>query len=119
MSGKKSSKFGRFRAWIASFLVLMGLFSGVVTGVLGGNDVYAVPGDGGVETTETVERNETSEGAEGTSTNSKSVTTGDSCKDSLGALGWVVCPVTEKVAEAVDSLYKLIEDFLVIDPISI
>ena len=118
MSGKKSSKFGRFRAWIASFLVLMGLFSGVVTGVLGGNDVYAVPGDGGVETTETVERNETSEGAEGTSTNSKSVTTGDSCKDSLGALGWVVCPVTEKVAEAVDSLYKLIEDFLVIDPIS-
>ncbi|MBQ3453100.1 hypothetical protein IJG28_02835 [Candidatus Saccharibacteria bacterium] len=118
MSGKKSSKFGRFRAWIASFLVLMGLFSGVVTGVLGGNNVYAVPGDGGVETTETVERNETSEGAEGTSTNSKSVTTGDSCKDSLGALGWVVCPVTEKVAEAVDSLYKLIEDFLVIDPIS-
>lgn len=127
MSGKKSSKFGRFRAWIAGFLVLMGLFTGVANGVLGGDSVYAVPGDRNAETTEVVEGSEANGSAErtnateneaSTSENDKSVTTGNSCKDSLGALGWVVCPVTEKVAEAVDSLYKLIEDFLVIDPIS-
>lgn len=44
--------------------------------------------------------------------------TTDGCKDSLGAVGWLVCPVTGKVAEGVDALYDKLEDFLVVEPIS-
>ncbi len=44
--------------------------------------------------------------------------TGD-CKDSLGAIGWLVCPVTGKLAEAVDWLYDRIEGILVINPVKI
>ena len=42
----------------------------------------------------------------------------DGCRESLGAIGWLVCPATGKIAEAVDWLYDKIEDILVIDPIS-
>lgn len=42
---------------------------------------------------------------------------GKSCKDSLGALGWLVCPATGKISEAVDFLYDKIEDILEINPI--
>lgn len=40
-----------------------------------------------------------------------------SCEDSLGSLGWLVCPTTGKISEAVDWLYKKIEDILVIQPV--
>ena len=40
------------------------------------------------------------------------------CKDQLGAIGWLVCPTTGKIAEAVDWLYDKIEDILIINPIS-
>ena len=94
MNGKKTSKFERVRAIIASFLVFIGLFIGVGGTVLT-NDVYAVSDD---ETT--------------------MITTGDNCKDNLGALGWAVCPSTGKISEAVDWLYDKIEQFLVVSPIS-
>ncbi len=42
-----------------------------------------------------------------------------SCKKSLGALGWLVCPTTGKISEAVDWLYEKIEDILVINPIEV
>jgi len=42
---------------------------------------------------------------------------GQSCEDSLGALGWLVCPTTGKISEAVDWLYDKIEDILVINPV--
>ncbi len=44
-------------------------------------------------------------------------TQGVSCEDSLGSLGWLVCPTTGKISEAVDWLYKKIEDILVIQPV--
>ena len=44
---------------------------------------------------------------------------GDSCKNSLGAIGWLVCPTTGKIAEAVDWLYDKIEEILIIKPISV
>ena len=57
-----------------------------------------------------------------TTSNSNNKTTsavaGDLCKSGMGALGWVVCPVTNKIAEAVDWLYDKIEQILVINPIS-
>ena len=49
----------------------------------------------------------------------KNKITKDNCKSSLGAIGWLVCPTTGKIAEAVDFLYEKIETFLVIDPISV
>lgn len=42
---------------------------------------------------------------------------GLSCQDSLGAIGWLVCPTTGKIAEAVDWLYDKIESILVINPV--
>ena len=39
------------------------------------------------------------------------------CEDSLGSLGWLVCPSTGKISEAVDFLYDKIEDILVINPV--
>ena len=41
----------------------------------------------------------------------------EDCKSSLGAIGWLVCPVTGKIAEAVDWLYDKIEDILIVNPI--
>ena len=42
---------------------------------------------------------------------------GASCEDSLGALGWLVCPTTGKVSEAVDWLYEKIETLLDLNPV--
>lgn len=39
------------------------------------------------------------------------------CEDSLGSLGWLVCPATGKVSEAVDFLYDKIEGILEINPV--
>ena len=136
MSGKNTSKFGRVRAIIASFLVLIGLMTGVGTTILNANDTYAVPDEGETTSETTTENNSGAENAEPNSnSNNNSVTvngaansnnvndqgsktTGNSCKDSLGALGWVVCPSTGKISEAVDWLYDKIEQFLVVSPIS-
>lgn len=39
------------------------------------------------------------------------------CEDSLGSLGWLVCPSTGKISEAVDFLYDKIEGVLEINPV--
>ena len=41
----------------------------------------------------------------------------DNCKKSMSSLGWIVCPVMQKISEAVDWLYDKIEGILVISPI--
>ncbi|MBQ3293241.1 hypothetical protein IJG93_03010 [Candidatus Saccharibacteria bacterium] len=79
-----------FGCFFAVFLMLSSLF-GTLPGT--GVDVYAEP-------------------EEGTSESS-----GVSCQDSLGSLGWLVCPTTGKISEAVDFLYDKIEDVLVINPV--
>ncbi|MBR3322182.1 hypothetical protein IKG05_00875 [Candidatus Saccharibacteria bacterium] len=45
------------------------------------------------------------------------VSTGDGCQDSLGSIGWLVCPVTGAISQGVDFLYDLIRDFLLINPV--
>lgn len=73
-----------------AFMVLLTNFFGGVPGITGVSNVYAEP----------------------------EVSVGDSsCKNSLGSLGWLVCPSTGKVSEAVDFLYDKIEDVLVINPV--
>ena len=52
----------------------------------------------------------------GSNSNSTEIAAG-SCKSSLGTIGWIVCPVIEKVSDAVDWLYGKIEEILLIDPI--
>ena len=42
---------------------------------------------------------------------------GITCEDSLGSLGWLVCPGTGKISEAVDFLYDKIDGILEINPV--
>lgn len=122
MSSKKTSKLGKVRAIVASFLVLIGLLTGVSSTVISTNDVYAVPN--GNETTVINEEKTTNDNTNEVETTTdddsdeSGNTSGDNCKKSLGALGWVVCPSTGKISEAVDWLYDKIEQFLVVSPIS-
>lgn len=53
--------------------------------------------------------------------NEKTVTSSgnNSCKKQLGVVGWLVCPAMEAVSNAVDALYSIIRDFLIIKPLSI
>ncbi|MBQ2623243.1 hypothetical protein IJG12_02890 [Candidatus Saccharibacteria bacterium] len=139
MSGKKSSKFERLRALLAGFLVFIGIFTGVGSTVLQAGEAYAVSSNDDTVLTETsnnegddnsdeqeIDNNENSDSDENTNdstTNNTSAAVGtgngknDTCKDSLGALGWLVCPATGAIAKGVDFLYNLISDFLVINPI--
>ena len=84
------------------------------------NEENAVENEGSTEeTNENTEQDET-EQTEGTrnSGNTSAVTTGDNCQSSLGMIGWLVCPTTGKIAEAVDWLYDQIESILIVNPIS-
>ena len=126
---KKTSKLGKLGACFVVFLALIGSLIG--TGVLQ-NNTYAEPIDSPepvtlqTNTTDTEQQTNTAESTTETTerqTNTETVTTTDasevkgSCKKSLGALGWIVCPVIEKISDAVDWLYGKIEDILLIDPI--
>ena len=121
----------------ASFLVFIGLFTGVSATILSSNDAYAVnegnnnsqtmdestgnEANNDNNTTETNERTETESQNDDNNTNNESDDSsgnGDNCKKNLGALGWLVCPTTGKISEAVDWLYDKIEEFLVVSPIS-
>ncbi len=86
-TGIRRKIFGCFFAIVMILLSLFGTLPG--TGV----DVYAEPEEGA------------------------SKSSGASCQDSLGSLGWLVCPMTGKISEAVDFLYDKIEDVLVINPV--
>ncbi|MBQ3296830.1 hypothetical protein IJH01_01725 [Candidatus Saccharibacteria bacterium] len=123
MIGKKriKTRLGRgiFRLFFA-IVAISGLTSSVMipTGV-----AYADPVETTTETTETnetttetIETTTTTGGTE--STASGAVTsTGDSCKETLGAIGWLVCPATGAIAGAVDFLYGLIQDILAVNPV--
>lgn len=143
MSGKKSSKFGRLRAVFASFLVLIGILTGVSGTVLSG-DVYAVDGNDGTITADDIDSDRGSEGEsdknndgdkndEGDKSEEKKEkeeeksdedsnktksSSADNCKVSLGSLGWVVCPAMDKITGAVDWLYHTIEELLVVNPVA-
>lgn len=42
----------------------------------------------------------------------------DTCYDQLGAIGWLVCPSTGVLGKAIDSIYGLIENLLVVNPMT-
>lgn len=62
----------------------------------------------GNETTDSTDDSEDSEETEETNT----------CQDQVGALAWIVCPTTGVIATAIDAIYSVINDFLVVNPLS-
>lgn len=123
-----AKRFSKNRLVGAIFGVLFGII-GVVGGINLAPMAYAEPVNSGEESVESVE------GAAGvvekdTSTEAteeevditnelveETRASGMSCQNSLGAIGWLVCPTTGKIAEAVDWLYDKIENVLVINPV--
>lgn len=129
MIAKKRLKPNFWKAVFGLFFAIMGIFAlGNTTFV---NSVYAEPDTQTNEETsvEVPEENaendgnevepseETDNEEEAKPEEEKKVST-DKCQASLGALGWLVCPTTGKIAEAVDWLYDKIEQILIINPVS-
>ena len=56
--------------------------------------------------------------AETTDTTESEEENANTCYDQMGALGWLICPLSSVVSGAVDTIYDLIEDVLIINPIS-
>ncbi|MBQ2695576.1 hypothetical protein IJG04_03010 [Candidatus Saccharibacteria bacterium] len=82
-----------------------------------GDDVQENDEDG-VEDGDSTGENEENGQVTATTTANK-VVSDASCKNSLGELGWWVCPRTGKISEAVDWLYDKIEGVLAINPVEI
>lgn len=87
--------------------------------------VFAVPDDESSETTEDTntsntegDSSETSEEASTTSTENSEGNQSASCYDQVGVIGWLICPATGTLAKVIDSLYGVIEEILIIKPIS-
>ena len=115
MNIKKKLKIRLVKAFFGVFLVLMGIFGGLVGTTVNSQPVFADPVEQVVdETTQPATDNSADQTNNATNQNGAQ---GDSCKSSLGAIGWLVCPTTGKIAEAVDWLYDKIESILVINPV--
>ncbi len=131
MITKKRSKRDLLKAIFGSFLVVIGMLVGVFGTVLGSEVVYADP-----ETSEEVEQggednnvDDNNDGGDGgvsedtsssgvINTSALSQSSLDACKNGLGEISWLVCPATDKIADAVNWLYDKIEGVLEIEPVS-
>ena len=111
---KKWTKNRLGRAIFGCLFAILGVFGMMV---ITPTEVHAEPAEATVITTTTQQPTATAQEPTTTTTTTTQQEKGVSCEDSLGALGWLVCPTTGKLSEAVDWLYDKIEDFLVIDPI--
>ncbi|MBR3169058.1 hypothetical protein IKF23_01305 [Candidatus Saccharibacteria bacterium] len=101
----KSMKMKIFGGFLVVFLMLSNLF-GVFPALT--ENVQALP----------TEQDTTTEVETKTDDNTgENKTSSASCEDSLGSLGWLVCPSTGKISEAVDFLYDKIEDVLEVNPV--
>ena len=110
---KKTPKFRLVRVVFGVFL-MMGIIGGLIfSGILNSQTVYAEPIEAVTvdETTSPMANIEESE-SQGIQNNIDA-----SCKNSLGEVGWRVCPMVNKIAEAVDWLYGKIENILIINPV--
>lgn len=114
---RKGIKKWFFTCLFACLVLFSSLFS-PVSSLTGVDRVYAEPN------TETSSKEKSSGDGSKKETDSKKEENSDktksssaTCKDSLASLGWLVCPSTGKISEAVDFLYDKIEDILVINPV--
>lgn len=110
------------------FLALLGLLFGSLV-LFSSTPVSAVPETTteSAENSETLETTETTEATTENTENSEATTEDSSdtdnsvastCYDQAGAISWIICPTVKVVAKAVDSIYNIIEEFLVVKPIS-
>lgn len=114
---KKRLKFRLVKIVFGLFLVMMGLTGGILGSVINSRPTYAEPVEQNT-VTEASTVSPTTVPEESTQTEAMSnKVQGDSCSGSLGAIGWLVCPTTGKIAEAVDWLYDKIESILIINPV--
>ena len=108
MTGEKKPKMRLGRVVFGFFFAFLAIFGLVGGALIPTEAVYADPESG----------NSTTESGGTTNTTTATTTTGgDACKDSLGAIGWLVCPTTGAIAGAVDFLYGVIKDLLEINPV--
>ncbi|MBR3180555.1 hypothetical protein IKF63_00550, partial [Candidatus Saccharibacteria bacterium] len=70
------------------------------------------------EGTTTQETQTSSSQSSSDSSSPESAQTVNTCSDESGGLGWIVCPATGFLAKITDSLYDIIEQFLIISPLS-
>ena len=113
MIAKRLSKNRLKKAIFGCLFAILGIFAGVKA-LTTSTPAYAEP----VEETETVEEvtdEEHIDIAEELVNETKRE--GQSCQNTLGAIGWFVFPTTGKISEAVDWLYEKIEAILVIKPV--
>ena len=129
---KKRSKIDLFKAIFGVFFVVIGMVAGVFGTVLSASTVNAIGetseaaevddnNDNGAEPSDSSESSENSDNSDNSSNGTSLVGNSineDSCKASMGEIGWLVCPTTGKIAEAVDWLYGKLQDILTIDPVS-
>ena len=136
MIGKKRSKMRLTGAVFGFFLMIIGVMGGVLfpqdyvyadppeesSSVESGNNTDNNGNDNNGDSNDTSNNDSNNDGNsennEDASASNNTAATGDNCQNSLGALGWLVCPTTGKIAEAVDWLYDTIEEFLVVNPVT-
>lgn len=114
---KKRLKFQLQRLLFSGFFVLISLVGTLFVNTVNVEPVYAEPDDGSsVVVDSSVDTSESNLGDGAEAEEGSSSGNEDNCKSSLGPIGWLVCPTTGKIAEAVDWLYEKIENILVINP---
>lgn len=101
------------RVVVACFLAVTALFGTSVNTIANEAPVYAV------EESESSSSSATEENKENSVVSTPEGDSDSECKKSFGAIGWLVCPATGKIAEAVDFLYGTLENLLVVEPIKI
>lgn len=135
MSLKRLSQLRLVKAFCGGFLVLMGVITALTSvGLATAPAAWAVP-ENTADTTQTTETQDTAEQGQSENTaetpaenpdeenasNDPEVILSDAdvdnCQESLGAIGWLICPTTGKLSEAVDWLYGKLESFLQINPV--
>ena len=120
MSVEKSIKKRICYALFGWIFALLAIFAPIAAST----PVFAEP-ESEPETSETTEPEEETEPetpaetSETTETNQTLISdfNGDVCKESLGSVGWLVCPTMNVVTSATDSLYTVIKEILVIKPL--
>lgn len=122
---RRGSNNGKVKVRFATALILVAFLFNSFGFAFSSTSVYAEPPDQGQTSTEEDTQNENpNDGEEAEEQNQEQEQVPadgkktDDCKDSLGALGWLVCPFTGAIASATDFLYNKIITFLQIDPIS-
>lgn len=81
--------------------------------------VSAVPDDTPAsDTVDATNPDDASDTSSDTSDPTTSTQTTDVCYSESGSLGWLVCPTTGFLAKVVDGIYGIIEDYLVINPLT-